>query len=67
MLVTAVIIEMGFVSDPEKADAVCALLVAAFILVGALNLFIHLNTAVKRQRRKQTQEISSDVPCTTEP
>merc|ERR1740123_526564 len=39
ILISAIVIEFFDVSDPGKADAVCALFVAGFILIGAVALF----------------------------
>jgi len=56
ILVVAVIIQMGYVRDPGKADAVCALLVAVFVLLGALAIFKRLGSALWRSGcgRKRT-------------
>jgi len=38
ILVTAVLIEVGFVADARRADAICALFVAVFVAVGSVAL-----------------------------
>merc|ERR1719468_15124 len=38
ILVTAVLIEVGFVADAGRADAICALLVAVFVAIGSVAL-----------------------------
>lgn len=48
IFIVAVVIQMGWAPDPGKADAVCALLVAAFILIGAVVLFKRLGMALWR-------------------
>lgn len=40
ILIVALLIELGGVQDAERADAVCALIVACLIALGALALFI---------------------------
>mmetsp|Transcript_41504 Transcript_41504/g.96566 ORF Transcript_41504/g.96566 Transcript_41504/m.96566 type:complete len:420 (-) Transcript_41504:136-1395(-) len=42
ILIVAIFIQMGWVSDPADADAVCALFVAAFVLLGSLTLFFQM-------------------------
>lgn len=50
ILITAIIIEAGIVSDAGKVDAICALLVAAFILIGAFAIFQRLASSMKQMR-----------------
>mmetsp|Transcript_65064 Transcript_65064/g.193983 ORF Transcript_65064/g.193983 Transcript_65064/m.193983 type:complete len:201 (-) Transcript_65064:95-697(-) len=50
ILVAAVAIEVGYVSDPGKADAICALAVAAFVALGSVEIVRRLGLAVWRQR-----------------
>merc|ERR1712172_233056 len=39
ILIVAIAIEVGSVSDPGKADAACAILVAVFVAVGSAEIF----------------------------
>lgn len=48
ILVAAVLIEARLVEDPERADAVCALLVAIFVAMGSMALLQRMWVAVRR-------------------
>jgi len=47
ILVSAIVIEAGVARDAGKVDAVCALLVAGFIFVGAAAIFQRLFSSLK--------------------
>jgi len=49
ILVTAVLIEVGFVADAERADAICALFVAVFVAIGSLALLGRICPVLGRQ------------------
>lgn len=46
ILISAIIIQAGVASDAGKVDAVCALLVAVFIFIGAIAIFQRLANSV---------------------
>lgn len=52
----ALAIELGWVSNPEKADAVCALFVAGFVGLGSVELLRRSWTALQRCRSFSTSE-----------
>lgn len=49
ILITALIIQAGAVSDPERADAVCALLVAVFVALGSVALIYRMLLALRKE------------------
>jgi len=51
ILITAIVIQAGVVSDTKRADAVCALLVAAFVALGSVALVHRMFTAFRRELR----------------
>lgn len=55
ILVVAILIQTGWVQDPADADAVCALFVAAFVILGSLTLIIQMAHAA-------WHFVSSEVP-----
>lgn len=52
ILIVALVIEAGFVTDPGKADALCALLVAAFVALGSFALLPRAWDALRDQFRQ---------------
>lgn len=52
----ALAIELGWVSNPEKADAVCALFVAGFVGLGSVELLRRSWTALQSCRSSSTLE-----------
>jgi len=49
MFIVAILLELGVLKDAGKADAICALAVAAFIIVGAAALFKQAFTSICRR------------------
>lgn len=48
ILVAAILIEAKWVADAGRADAICALVVAAFVALGSLALLQRMYVAIRR-------------------
>ncbi|CAE8633464.1 unnamed protein product [Polarella glacialis] len=60
ILVVAILIEVGVITDPGKADAVCALLVAGFVAMGSVELLRRALTLMCR-RNSIVEDISQPI------